>query len=67
MSDIFNIDLEEAEQKYEHEHFLSSAPTSKAAVRTAPRVHGRRTRNNTPGIIPTSEGGGKRSREEDSD
>ena len=36
-------------------------------MRTAPRVHGRVTRNNKPGIIPTSEGGGKRRRAEDSD
>ena len=30
-------------------------------------MHGRRTRNNTPGIILTSEGGGKRSQAEDVD
>ena len=46
---------------------MSSAPTSKTAVRAAPRVHGRITRNNTPGIIPTSEGGGNKSRAEDVD
>ena len=67
LSDIFNIDLEEAEKKYVRDNFSSSAPTSKAAVRTAPRVHGRVTRNNTPGIIPTSEGGGNRGRTEDVD
>ena len=67
MSEIFNIDLDEVEQKYVRENFSSSAPTSKAAVRTAPRVHGRRTHNNTPGIIPTSEGGDNRSRAEDVD
>ena len=61
LSDIFNIDLEKAEQQYVRDKFSSSAPTSKAAVRAAPRAHGRRTRNNTPGMIPTSEGGGKRS------
>ena len=60
LSDIFNVDLEKVEQQYMRENFSSSAPTSKAAVRTAPRVHGRVTRNNKPGIIPTSEGGGKR-------
>ena len=30
-------------------------------------MHGRVTRNNTPGLIPTSEGAGKRSRAEESD
>ena len=60
LSDIFNIDLEKAEQQYMRENFSSSAPTSKAAVRAAPRVHGRVIRNNMPGIIPTSKGGGKR-------
>ena len=67
MSDIFNIDLDKKEQKYVRKNFSSSAPTSKTAVRAALRVHGRKTRNNTPGIIPTSEGGGKRSRAEDVD
>ena len=67
LSDIFNVDLEKEEQQYMRENFSSSAPTSKKAVRAAPRVHGRVTRNNKPGIIPTSEGGGKRRRTEDND
>ena len=67
LSDIFDIDLEKAEEEYVRSNLSSSAPTSKAAVRTAPRVHGRVTRNNTPGIIPTSEGGGKRGRAEEID
>ena len=53
--------------EYVQQHFSSSTPTSKESIRTAPRVHGRVTRNNTPGMIPTSEGGGKRSRAEDID
>ena len=62
-----DLNLEEAEQEYVRRHFSSSAPTSKTAVRMAPRVHGRVTRNNTPGMIPTSEGGGKRGRAEEID
>ena len=65
LSDIFNNDLDKAEQQYVHDSFLSRAPTSKSAVRTVPRVHGRVSRNNTPGVIPTSEGGGKRGQAED--
>jgi hypothetical protein len=35
----------------------SSTPTTPAAIRKAPRVNGRTTRNNTPGLIPvTTEG-----------
>ena len=67
LSDIFNVDLEKEEQQYMRENFSSSAPTSKTAVRAAPRVHGRVTRNNKPGIIPTSKGGGKRGQAEDID
>ena len=67
LNNIFNLNLDEAEREYVQQHFSSSTPTSKEAVRTAPRVHGRVTRNNTPGMIPTSEGGGKRGRAEDID
>ena len=67
LNDIFNLNLDEAEREYVQENFSSSTPTSKEAVRTTPRVHGRVTRNNTPGMIPTSEGGGERDRAEDID
>ena len=60
LNNIFNLSLEKAEREYVQQHFSSSTPTSKEAVRKAPRVHSRVTRNNTPGMIPTSEGGGKR-------
>ena len=67
LSNIFDIDLEKAEEEYVRQNFSSSAPTSKAAVRMVPRVHGRVTCNNTPGIIPTSKGGGKRGQAEEID
>ena len=67
LSSIFKMNLKEASRAYEKKHFSSSEPTSKEAVPTAPRVHGRVTCNNTPGIIPTSEGEGKKRRAEDSD
>ena len=35
----------------------SNTPTTPAAIRKAPRVHGQTTRNNKPGFIPlTTEG-----------
>ena len=67
LSKIFKVNLKEVEKEYVQQHFSSSTPTSKESIRTAPRVHSRVTRNNTPGMIPTSEGGGKRSRTDDID
>ena len=65
LSDIFNLNLDikqpqEAAKRPTYQ--TSSAPTSKAAVRAAPRAHNRVTRNNTPGILPTTEGARKRAR-----
>lgn len=60
LSNIFKLNLKETEKEYVQQHFSSSTPTSKEAIQIAPRVHGRVTRNNTPGMTPTSKGGGKR-------
>ena len=65
LSNIFDIDLEKAEEEYVRSNLSSSAPTSKAAVQTAPRVHGRVTRNNMLEIIFAFKDGGKRGRAED--
>ena len=59
LDSIFNLNLDikqpqEAAERPTHQ--TSSAPTSKAAVRAAPRAHNRVTRNNTPGLLPTTEG-----------
>ena len=55
LNSIFNLNLKEAEQEYVQQNFTSSTPTSKEVTRMAPRVHDRVTRNNTPGMILTSE------------
>ena len=48
--------FEKATEKFEQGHDsrpqTSSTPTTKANLRTTPRVHSRVARNNTPGIIP---------------
>ena len=52
-----NGEIKQTQQEKERPNYqTSSAPTMKAAVRAAPRAHGRVTRNNTPGILPTTEG-----------
>ena len=53
LSQIFDKATERLEQSHESRVQTSSTPTTKANLRTAPRVHTRVTRNNTPGIIPT--------------
>ena len=53
LSQIFEKATERLEQSHENRIQTSSTPTTKANLRTTPRVHARVTRNNTPGIIPT--------------
>ena len=52
LAKIFETATEKLETRHENRTQTSSMPTTKANVRTTPRVHSRLTRNNTPGIIP---------------
>ena len=65
LDEIFNLKGDNKQLQKEKErptYQTSSAPTMKAAVRAAPRAHSRVTRNNTPGILPTTEGEQRRPR-----
>ena len=57
LSDKFKLNIGEDNARDEIRTATSATPTAKAAIRETPRVHGRLTRNNTPGILPTFEGG----------
>ena len=57
LSDIFKLSLGEDNTSDEIRTATSATPTTKAAIRETPRVHGKLTCNNTPGILPTFEGG----------
>ena len=64
LDEIFNLkgDSKQLQQEKERPTYqTSSTPTMKAAVRAAPRAHSRVTRNNKPGILPTTEGENKQS------
>ena len=50
LTKIFETATEKLETRHEHRVQTSSTPTTKANIRTDPRVHSRVTRNNTPGI-----------------
>ena len=52
LAKIFETATDKLETRHEHRVKTSSTPTTKSNIRTAPRVHSRVTRNNTPGIIP---------------
>ena len=49
LAKIFMTATEKLETRHEHRVQTSFTPTTKANIRTAPRVHSRITRNNTPG------------------
>ena len=53
LSQIFEKATERLEQGHKSRVQTSSTLTTKANLRTTPRVHARVTRNNTPRIIPT--------------
>ena len=57
LSNIFKLNLGEDNAEDKIRTTTSATPTTRAAIRETPRVHGRPTRNNTPGILPTFEGG----------
>ena len=57
LSNIFNLNLGKDNTRDKIRTTTSATPTTKAAIRETPRVHGRLTPNNTPGILPTFEGG----------
>ena len=57
LSDIFTLNLGEDKAGDEITTTTSGTPTTRAVIRETPRVHRRLTRNNTPGILPTFEGG----------
>ena len=59
LGNVFKLNLGEDNSGGEITATTSTTPTTKAAVRKTPRVHGRLTHNNTPGILPTFEGGNK--------
>ena len=53
LAQIFEKATERLEQSHESRVQTSSTPTTKANLRTTPRVHTRVTRNDKPRIIPT--------------
>ena len=57
LSDIVKLNLGKDKAGDEITTTTLATPTTRAAIRETPRVHERLTRNNTPGILPTFEGG----------
>ena len=51
---IFDNATENLETQLHHKAQTSSMATTRDNIRATPRVHARVTRNNTPGIIPTT-------------
>ena len=54
LANIFDNGTENLETQLQHKAQTSSTPTIYASIQATPRVHACVTRNNTPGIIPTT-------------
>jgi len=57
LADIFQMKTIEMSPSEVQPQQILNSPTALANIRKAPRVHLKKTRNNTPGRLPTSEGG----------
>ena len=57
LSDIFKLNLGKDKAGDKITATTLATPTTRTAIIETPRVHGRLTRNNTLGILPTFEGG----------